>query len=58
VSYTVCARQARNYDKVTDPSMLRFLVDLRGEDVSNKQVSDKECYIHIGNKQNSARKWS
>ncbi|KAG5183231.1 cytochrome P450 [Tribonema minus] len=32
--------QARNYDKVTDASMLRFLVDLRGEDVSNKQLRD------------------
>lgn len=32
--------QARNYDKVTDSSMLRFLVDLRGEDTSNVQLRD------------------
>ncbi|CAM9599070.1 unnamed protein product [Phaeothamnion confervicola] len=30
----------RNYEKVTDASMLRFLVDLRGEDTSNKQLRD------------------
>jgi len=32
--------QERNYEKVNDASMLRFLVDLRGEDVSNKQLRD------------------
>jgi cytochrome P450 len=32
--------QARNYKNVADPSMLRFLVDLRGEDVSNQQLRD------------------
>ncbi len=25
---------------MTDPSLLRFLVDMRGEDVSNKQLRD------------------
>ena len=32
--------EARDYDKVTDPSMLRFLVDLRGEEATNKQLRD------------------
>lgn len=32
--------EQRNYDKVTDPSMLRFLVDMRGADVDNKQLRD------------------
>ncbi|CAM9825620.1 unnamed protein product [Chrysoparadoxa australica] len=32
--------QARNYDKVQDVSMLRFLVDLRGEDTTTKQLRD------------------
>ncbi|CAB1105090.1 unnamed protein product [Ectocarpus sp. CCAP 1310/34] len=32
--------QARNYDKVSDPSMLRFLVDLRGEDATDSQLRD------------------
>eukprot|EP00955_Chlamydomonas_euryale_P082915 363782-Chlamydomonas_euryale.AAC.3 len=32
------ALQARDYATVRDPSLLRFLVDMRGEDTSNKQV--------------------
>ncbi len=32
--------EKRNYDKVGDASLLRFLVDLRGEDTSNKQLRD------------------
>eukprot|EP00639_Heterosigma_akashiwo_P033958 CAMPEP_0194725620 /NCGR_PEP_ID=MMETSP0296-20130528/27788_1 /TAXON_ID=39354 /ORGANISM="Heterosigma akashiwo, Strain CCMP2393" /LENGTH=606 /DNA_ID=CAMNT_0039630175 /DNA_START=35 /DNA_END=1855 /DNA_ORIENTATION=+ len=32
--------QARNYDAVSDPSLLRFLVDLRGEDATGKQLRD------------------
>ncbi|MEW5302811.1 MAG: hypothetical protein WDW36_005557 [Sanguina aurantia] len=32
--------QARDYSKVSDPSLLRFLVDMRGEDVTNKQLRD------------------
>ena len=32
--------QNKNYEKVKDKSMLRFLVDLRGEDTSNKQLRD------------------
>ena len=30
----------RNYDQVKDPSMLRFLVDMRGADIDNKQLRD------------------
>lgn len=32
--------QARDYDKVSDPSLLRFLVELRGEQTTNKQLRD------------------
>lgn len=32
--------QARDYDKVSDPSLLRFLVELRGEETTNKQLRD------------------
>lgn len=34
------ALQNRDYDKVKDPSLLRFLVDMRGEDTTNKQLRD------------------
>jgi len=30
----------RNYDQVDDPSLLRFLVDMRGADIDNKQLRD------------------
>jgi cytochrome P450 family 97 subfamily B polypeptide 3 len=30
----------RNYAEVKDPSMLRFLVDMRGADIDNKQLRD------------------
>uniref|UniRef100_A0A7S1FP19 Cytochrome P450 n=1 Tax=Corethron hystrix TaxID=216773 RepID=A0A7S1FP19_9STRA len=32
--------EARDYSKVKDPSLLRFLVDMRGADVDNKQLRD------------------
>lgn len=32
--------QARDYEKVSDPSLLRFLVELRGEQTTNKQLRD------------------
>lgn len=32
--------EKRNYDEVEDPSMLRFLVDMRGADMDNKQLRD------------------
>lgn len=34
------ALQARDYSKVKDPSLLRFLVDMRGEDATNTQLRD------------------
>eukprot|EP00527_Entomoneis_sp_CCMP2396_P000043 CAMPEP_0198151560 /NCGR_PEP_ID=MMETSP1443-20131203/56084_1 /TAXON_ID=186043 /ORGANISM="Entomoneis sp., Strain CCMP2396" /LENGTH=642 /DNA_ID=CAMNT_0043817277 /DNA_START=105 /DNA_END=2033 /DNA_ORIENTATION=- len=34
------ALEQRNYAEVKDPSMLRFLVDMRGADVDNKQLRD------------------
>jgi len=34
------ALQARDYAKVRDPSLLRFLVDMRGETTDNKQLRD------------------
>uniref|UniRef100_A0A7S2ECU8 Cytochrome P450 n=1 Tax=Trieres chinensis TaxID=1514140 RepID=A0A7S2ECU8_TRICV len=32
--------ESRNYAEVKDPSLLRFLVDLRGADIDNKQLRD------------------
>jgi cytochrome P450 family 97 subfamily B polypeptide 3 len=32
--------ERRNYDEVQDPSLLRFLVDMRGADIDNKQLRD------------------
>lgn len=32
--------QARDYENVKDPSMLRFLVDMRGEEAGDKQLRD------------------
>ena len=32
--------EKRNYDDVQDPSLLRFLVDMRGADIDNKQLRD------------------
>ena len=34
------ALQARDYENIQDPSLLRFLVDSRGEDITNKQLRD------------------
>ncbi|PNW88395.1 hypothetical protein CHLRE_01g027550v5 [Chlamydomonas reinhardtii] len=34
------ALQNRDYSKVSDPSLLRFLVDMRGEEPTNKQLRD------------------
>ncbi|GAX76234.1 hypothetical protein CEUSTIGMA_g3678.t1 [Chlamydomonas eustigma] len=34
------ALQNRDYSNVKDPSLLRFLVDMRGEDATNKQLRD------------------
>lgn len=32
--------ESRNYAQVKDPSLLRFLVDMRGADIDNKQLRD------------------
>lgn len=32
--------EKRDYENVSDPSLLRFLVDLRGEETTNKQLRD------------------
>mmetsp|Transcript_8978 Transcript_8978/g.13789 ORF Transcript_8978/g.13789 Transcript_8978/m.13789 type:complete len:628 (-) Transcript_8978:91-1974(-) len=32
--------ESRNYAEVKDPSLLRFLVDMRGADIDNKQLRD------------------
>lgn len=32
--------ERRNYKDVSDPSLLRFLVDMRGADINNKQLRD------------------
>ena len=32
--------EKRNYENVEDPSLLRFLVDMRGADIDNKQLRD------------------
>jgi cytochrome P450 len=32
--------EQRNYAEVKDPSLLRFLVDMRGADIDNKQLRD------------------
>mmetsp|Transcript_12918 Transcript_12918/g.27429 ORF Transcript_12918/g.27429 Transcript_12918/m.27429 type:complete len:688 (+) Transcript_12918:153-2216(+) len=32
--------QNKNYDKVQDPSMLRFMVDMRGANIDDKQLRD------------------
>merc|ERR1711865_1137346 len=32
--------EKRNYAEAEDPSMLRFLVDMRGADIDNKQLRD------------------
>ena len=38
--------QSKDYSKVKDPSMLRFLVDLRGEEVDNTQARDPTHLTH------------
>jgi len=34
--------ESRDYESMANPSLLRFLVDMRGEDTSNVQVSEEE----------------
>ncbi|CAM9622696.1 unnamed protein product, partial [Laminaria digitata] len=46
--------QNRNYDKVSDPSMLRFLVDLRGEDATDSQLRDDLMTMMIAGHETTA----
>lgn len=40
--------EKRNYNEVDDPSLLRFLVDMRGADIDNKQLRDDLMTMLIG----------
>ena len=48
------ALKAKDYSKVKDPSMLRFLVDLRGEEVDNKQMRDDLITLLIAGHETTA----
>merc|ERR1719482_1450338 len=48
------ALKNKDYDKVKDPSMLRFLVDLRGEEVDNKQMRDDLITLLIAGHETTA----
>jgi len=44
----------KDYSKVSDPSMLRFLIDLRGEEVDNKQMRDDLITLLIAGHETTA----
>ena len=44
----------KDYSKVQDPSMLRFLIDLRGEEVDNKQMRDDLITLLIAGHETTA----
>merc|ERR1719482_454965 len=48
------ALKNKDYDKVKDPSMLRFLVDLRGEEVDNTQMRDDLITLLIAGHETTA----
>jgi cytochrome P450 len=48
------ALKKKDYSKVTDPSMLRFLIDLRGEEVDNKQMRDDLITLLIAGHETTA----
>jgi len=48
------ALQNKDYSKVKDPSMLRFLVDLRGEEVSGQQMRDDLITLLIAGHETTA----
>ena len=48
------ALQNKDYDQVKDPSMLRFLIDLRGEEVDNKQMRDDLITLLIAGHETTA----
>ena len=53
-SPTSPALQSKDYSKVKDPSMLRFLVDLRGEEVDNTQMRDDLITLLIAGHETTA----
>merc|ERR1719352_1416937 len=46
--------EKKDYSKVKDPSMLRFLIDLRGEEVDNKQMRDDLITLLIAGHETTA----
>lgn len=46
--------QARDYDHVKDPSLLRFLVDMRGADTEDKQLRDDLMTLLIAGHETTA----
>jgi len=48
------ALKNKDYSKVKDPSMLRFLIDLRGEEVDNKQMRDDLITLLIAGHETTA----
>lgn len=48
------ALKSKDYSKVKDPSMLRFLIDLRGEEVDNKQMRDDLITLLIAGHETTA----
>ncbi|KAL3914372.1 MAG: hypothetical protein SGPRY_007650, partial [Prymnesium sp.] len=48
------ALENKDYDNVKDPSMLRFLVDLRGEEVDSKQMRDDLITLLIAGHETTA----
>jgi len=48
------ALQAKDYSNVKDPSLLRFLIDLRGEEVDNKQMRDDLITLLIAGHETTA----
>ena len=48
------ALKKKDYSKVKDPSMLRFLIDLRGEECDNKQMRDDLITLLIAGHETTA----
>jgi cytochrome P450 family 97 subfamily B polypeptide 3 len=46
--------ESRNYENVKDPSLLRFLVDMRGADLDNKQLRDDLMTMMIAGHETTA----
>ncbi len=47
--------QARDYDAMENPSLLRILVDMRGEQISNRQLRDDLITMLIAGHETTAR---